>query len=890
MSFFFGGGGKKVKPQYTGLATQTSTSNIPIAIMWGKNRLAPNIIWQGDFKAHKQKQKSGKGGGGSVTTYTYSGSYELAICWGPIVGIPRVWKDQSKETSYAALGWSLFLGINPQAPWGYLVTAHPTEALGYPDIAYLAAANYDLGASNALQQHSFEVEGPLLNTQVDGSGDADPAQIIDDFLNNVKYGVAATFDDIIDADSLYSGPNAGTTGDAAFQTYCRAMGFGLSPALISQSKASSIMENWAELCNTAIVYTGYSLKFIPYGDDTVTAHGVTFLPDVTIQYELDDTVFKPRGDDADPITFDRVDPADAYNSLTITIKNRDNEYNDLPVEWRDQGLVDQYGLQNADAVDAYAVCVPDMAAKMVALMGMRVAYVRNTFNFVLPVSFCRLEPMDIVQCYDPRFGTFLVRIKEINETDNDEYEITAWEYMTGAVTNPSGEEVAQPVDNNPINTATPAGPVNPPILFEPPSSLTGGVAQVWAAVSGGDGTTVDENWGGCFVWISTDDITYNQIGDIDTPARQGKLTSVLNTYGGVNPDTTDTLEVDMGMSAGELSDASAADAEAGVTVSYVESASGYELLSYEAVTLTGTDLYDLDTLWRHQFGSTVASHAIGADFARLDDAVFKYNLPEAYIGQTIYLKFQSYNIFGGGVEDLSSVTSYPYVPTGIGYGGGTAGAPTTTTGLSSSSGTTYARITWTVNPANDNITLYQVWRATGSGQPFGSAAQIGTTTGAEYTDTAVTGGQAYTYFVVAVNAVGSATASSGVNATPTAAVVVNPFGFAFSQGDPVISKPIAYFDSPLAWTMPINLTDSQGSLGNSTTQVAVAPSAQTDFDIQSPPGSSVGTMRFAASAVVATFIKAASSSIPLGQAVAIIAPANLNGMKGKIYGSIIGTR
>ena len=122
MSFFFGGGGKKVKPQYTGLATQTSTSNLPVAIVMGKTRVAPNIVWQGDFKAHKQKQKAGKGGGGSVTTYTYSGSYQLALCWGPANAVTRVWKDQSKETSYSKLGFSLQVCSIPLAPWVYMTT------------------------------------------------------------------------------------------------------------------------------------------------------------------------------------------------------------------------------------------------------------------------------------------------------------------------------------------------------------------------------------------------------------------------------------------------------------------------------------------------------------------------------------------------------------------------------------------------------------------------------------------------------------------------------------------------------------------------------------------------------------------------------------------------
>lgn len=884
MSFFFGGGGKKVKPQFTGLAAQTSTNAVPVALVYGQNRIADNIIWQGDFKSHKHKQKAGKGGGSQVT-YTYSASFQLGLCWGEINGVARVWKDQSKETSYASLGFSLFTGTNPQAPWGYLTANHPTEALGYPDIALLSVANYDLGNSNSLAQHSFEIEGLLWNTGYGVGGlDAEPAAVIDDFLINPVYGVR--FDTtIIDQDSFFSGPDAPTTGDSAFQTYCRAMGFAFSPALISQQAAGEILERWASLFNTAIVYTGYSIKFHPYGPDEVTANGVTYLPNFPVRYQLGPNDYI-HGKDQDPIQFNRSDPADAFNKLSMIISNRSNEYNELPVPWQDQGLIDQFGERPEENMDAKEITDPAMAAVMVALIGQRKAYIRNTFEFKLSPKYCRLEPMDVVECTDVLLGTFNVLIKEINEDDEDMINIIAEEYPSSISSAPVNEQ--QPGSNDPVNTAVPPGPVNPPIIFEPPSSLSS-VPQVWAAVSGGDGTTAEPNWGGCFVWLSTDDITYNNIGEIDTPARQGKLTAILPTYGGVNPDTGNTLKVTMAMSDGDLSDAaSAADAEAGVTASYVDG----EILSYQTTTLTGADAYDLDDLYRHQYGTTVGAHGVGTNFARLDESIFKFDLQEDYVGVLLYIKFQSYNIFGGGVEDLSGVTAYTYTPTGAGFGTGAGGVPAIPAGISGSAGTVYAKLTWTANPVNDNVTGYQIWRATGASQPFGSATLIGTTTAAaaEYTDAAVTGGQVYTYFVVAVNAVGSGTESTSVNLTPTAVTVTNPYGFSFGPKTPQVNKIVGVFDTPTAWTMPASLTDSQGSIVDSDTATAVAPSADTDFDIQSPPGSSIGTMRFATSSLTATFIKASSTAISVGQMVVIIAPANLNGIAGSIAGSIKGTR
>jgi hypothetical protein len=89
-------------------------------------------------------------------------------------------------------------------------------------------------------------------------------------------------------------------------------------------------------------------------------------------------------------------------------------------------------------------------------------------------------------------------------------------------------------------------------------------------------------------------------------------------------------------------------------------------LSFVTATLTGTNAYDLTTLYRGLYGTVAAAHSSGALFAQLNGAVFKYNLPAAYIGVMLYVKLQSFNIFGMGVEDLSECTAYSYIPVGSG--------------------------------------------------------------------------------------------------------------------------------------------------------------------------------------------------------------------------------
>ncbi len=119
------------------------------------------------------------------------------------------------------------------------------------------------------------------------------------------------------------------------------------------------------------------------------------------------------------------------------------------------------------------------------------------------------------------------------------------------------------------------------------------------------------------------------------------------------------------------------------------------MLSYQTATLTGTGLYNLTILYRGLYGTTAAAHASGAQFVRLDGGVFQYDLPQAYVGVPITVKLQSFNIWGGGLQDISTCTAYSYTPVGTGfpllgssgtYGGVTYNASGQVTAVSSSAG------------------------------------------------------------------------------------------------------------------------------------------------------------------------------------------------------------
>jgi hypothetical protein len=141
------------------------------------------------------------------------------------------------------------------------------------------------------------------------------------------------------------------------------------------------------------------------------------------------------------------------------------------------------------------------------------------------------------------------------------------------------------------------------------------------------------------------------------------LTASLAAAG--DPDTIDTLAVDLTQSQGQLLSSTQADADAYVTLCYC----GAELVSYETATLTATYKYNLTYLRRGAYGTAIGNHAAGAQFARFgpnDPSLFRYTYPASFIGQTIYLKLSGFNIFGQALQDLASVSAYSYTLLGTG--------------------------------------------------------------------------------------------------------------------------------------------------------------------------------------------------------------------------------
>lgn len=232
-----------------------------------------------------------------------------------------------------------------------------------------------------------------------------------------------------------------------------------------------------------------------------------------------------------------------------------------------------------------------------------------------------------------------------------------------------GPQLGQGLDLRPF--APTRSQVAGPVIFNPPAVLTPGGVQMWAAVCGG------ASWGGANVWVSSDDSTYEQVGVIDAPARFGALTAGFPS--GADPDVANTCSVDLSASAdavsatkGALESASEAAANAAGTLSLILPSPGAsetpELIAYETATPTlGGNRFDLTSYIRRGVENTpIGAHGAGAAFVRLDQAVFDFPYLATQAGVPVYVKFQSFNLWGQSPTPLSDCIAYQAVPVPLG--------------------------------------------------------------------------------------------------------------------------------------------------------------------------------------------------------------------------------
>lgn len=137
-----------------------SSEGAAIPRVWGRVRLAGQIIWSSRFLEHvNSNEVGGKGGGGAtVREYSYTVSLAIALCEGQVVRIGRIWAD-GQPLEQKSLNWRLHHGTEEQIPDPLIAAIEGAdEAPTYRGTAYVVFDNLDLTPfGNRIPQFNFEV-------------------------------------------------------------------------------------------------------------------------------------------------------------------------------------------------------------------------------------------------------------------------------------------------------------------------------------------------------------------------------------------------------------------------------------------------------------------------------------------------------------------------------------------------------------------------------------------------------------------------------------------------------------------------------------------------------------------------------------------------------------
>ncbi|NVK33683.1 MAG: glycoside hydrolase TIM-barrel-like domain-containing protein [Rhodobacteraceae bacterium] len=143
------------------VTVQSSQEGGSLPKVYGRVRLAGQVIWATSFEEEVSEEKQGGkgGGGGSSTTvrsYSYYGNFAVALCEGPITRFGRIWAD-GKLLDRSSLTIRFYKGDTSQLA-DPLIAGLQGDAPAYRGTAYVVFEHLPLEPfGNRLPQLTFEV-------------------------------------------------------------------------------------------------------------------------------------------------------------------------------------------------------------------------------------------------------------------------------------------------------------------------------------------------------------------------------------------------------------------------------------------------------------------------------------------------------------------------------------------------------------------------------------------------------------------------------------------------------------------------------------------------------------------------------------------------------------
>ena len=156
-------------PRVEALPVMESREGVGIPSVYGRMRVAGQVIWASRFREHKTTQSAGSKGGPRVTTYDYTVSLAVALGEGPVMAVQRAWAN-GEVFDLSQVTYRFYPGDETQDA-DPLIEMIEGEAPAYRGTAYLVFEDLPLDDfGNRIPQLSFEIVRMPPGTEAEGLG------------------------------------------------------------------------------------------------------------------------------------------------------------------------------------------------------------------------------------------------------------------------------------------------------------------------------------------------------------------------------------------------------------------------------------------------------------------------------------------------------------------------------------------------------------------------------------------------------------------------------------------------------------------------------------------------------------------------------------------------
>ena len=132
-------------PRLETLHIQTSRDGAPMPRVFGRTRLAGQVIWASNFKETTTTQRAGggKGAGPKVKNYSYTISFAIGLCEGEISSVERLWAN-GENLKKSDINCRIYTGSEIQNPDPIIAAIDGANAPAFRGTAYIVFEDFPL--------------------------------------------------------------------------------------------------------------------------------------------------------------------------------------------------------------------------------------------------------------------------------------------------------------------------------------------------------------------------------------------------------------------------------------------------------------------------------------------------------------------------------------------------------------------------------------------------------------------------------------------------------------------------------------------------------------------------------------------------------------------------